>query len=586
MTADGPVRTMAVWCPDWPVTAAGIDPDTPGAVLSKGRVAACSRAARSTGVRRGQRLRDAQRLCPDLVVHLRDIETEGRLFEPVVEAVTAITPWVEVLRPGLCAFSVRGPARYHGGEKPLRDAVRDAVTALGHACGAGVADGVFAAVLAARTRGEGVVVHPGRTPDFLAPFPVRILERPELADLLGRLGVHTLGAFAALPPGRVAQRFGAEGTAAHRLAGGLDARPPAPAPPATDLTVGASFEPPAERAETVVFQAKALAGQLHAGMAAKGLVCVRFAAEVTWSDGRVLRRLWRHDGALSELAVAERVLWQLTGAPEGAGRTRAGDGGPGTGSGGTRTGDSGTRTRSGGTRTEDGAGEGARGGPGDGLAGKAGASTWDGPGEMAREGSGESAGEDPSDGAGGVVALRLIPDHLVPDNGRQSALWGRADASSRVERAAARVQGMLGHHALVRAVLGGGRGPADGIVRVPMGDLPPPTPAEQGPWPGGVPDPAPSVVPPHPLPAAVLDADGAPVAVDGRAAVSAPPARLGIAGADPVDIDSWAGPWPCVERWWDPASRHRRARLQVTSGPRAYLLVIEDRQWQVEAVYD
>ncbi len=80
-----------------------------------------------------------------------------------------------------------------------------------------MADGLFAAVLAAR---RGLVVPAGGTPGFLAPFPVGILGQPELAELLDRLGIRTLGEFAALPESHVLGRFGADGVVCHQVAGG------------------------------------------------------------------------------------------------------------------------------------------------------------------------------------------------------------------------------------------------------------------------------------------------------------------------------------------------------------------------------
>ncbi|MFI0407347.1 DNA polymerase Y family protein [Actinomadura sp. 3N508] len=304
-------RVLVVWCPDWPATAAGVDAATAGAVIVQGQVAACTAAARAEGVRRGQRLRDAQRRCPELVVRERDLDAEARLFEPVVAAVAALTPRVEVVRPGLCAIPARGPARFYGGEEALRVLVQDAVVEAGHDCGSGVADGLFAAELAARAGQGGVVVPEGGAAAFLAPYPLPVLDRPELADLLRRLGIKTLGDFAALPSGHVAGRFGADGALAHRMARGEEPRPLAPVKGAEDLTVRADFDPPAEQSERVVFAAKRLAGELHEALAAGGLACVRLEVAAGFADGHVLRRLWRHDG-LSALAVAERVRWQLS----------------------------------------------------------------------------------------------------------------------------------------------------------------------------------------------------------------------------------------------------------------------------------
>jgi hypothetical protein len=153
--------------------------------------------------------------CPDLL----DEDENGaalRSFVKVVDAVRSYCPWITTVRPGICSLPARGPARYFGGEDPLAQLVADAISDI-TAVEVGVADGLFAAVLAARS---GLVVPAGGTPGFLAPFPVGILGRPELAELLARLGIRTLGDFAALPESHVLGRFGADGVACHMVAGG------------------------------------------------------------------------------------------------------------------------------------------------------------------------------------------------------------------------------------------------------------------------------------------------------------------------------------------------------------------------------
>ncbi|MGD9525434.1 MAG: DNA polymerase Y family protein, partial [Pseudonocardia sp.] len=63
-----PVRVLALWAPDWPVTAAAraarVPVQRPAAVVAATRVVACSALARSQGVRRGLRRREAQARCP------------------------------------------------------------------------------------------------------------------------------------------------------------------------------------------------------------------------------------------------------------------------------------------------------------------------------------------------------------------------------------------------------------------------------------------------------------------------------------------------------------------------------------------
>jgi protein ImuB len=76
------VRTLVVWCPDWPVIAAGIvdgcPVDRPVVVLYANRVLASSPAARAEGIRRGLRKREAQGRCPSLTVIEHDPGRDAR----------------------------------------------------------------------------------------------------------------------------------------------------------------------------------------------------------------------------------------------------------------------------------------------------------------------------------------------------------------------------------------------------------------------------------------------------------------------------------------------------------------------------
>jgi protein ImuB len=179
----------------------------------------------------------------------------------------------------------------------------------------GIADGPFAATQAAH-RGE--VVGVGGSAAFLAPLPIDVLDHPELVDVLRRLGLTTLGDYAALPASDVLARFGAEGMATHRLASGLDERPPSTQPPPADLTVAAELDPPAERVDTAAFVARGLADELHRRLGALGSSCTRVLVGAETEHGERHERLWRSEGAgtarpLTAGAIADRVRWQLDG---------------------------------------------------------------------------------------------------------------------------------------------------------------------------------------------------------------------------------------------------------------------------------
>lgn len=325
-------RRICIWCPDWPVTTArvdaGLDADAPIAVVTANRVVACSHSARASGVRRGLRRREAQGHCPQLVVLPRDEAAEARVFEPVVIALEAIAPGVEITRPGLAALGVRGPTRYFGGETGVLHALSRGVAGLPVLNGAdvliGIADGAFAAEQAAR---RGLIVDPQATPAFLESLPIETLDpsgASPLIDLLRRLGIRTLGGFAALSPRDVLARFGPDGAWAHRQAGGLDERPVAGRRPPVEFTATLDLEPPVDRVDTVAFSARGVAEQFVADLAAHGLACTCLELQALSENGEETVRRWRHAGVLSAVDVIDRVRWQLEGWLSGANRPTGG----------------------------------------------------------------------------------------------------------------------------------------------------------------------------------------------------------------------------------------------------------------------
>ena len=75
--------------------------------------------------------------------------------------------------------------------------------------------------------------------------------------------------------------------------------------------------------------------------------------------------------------------------------------------------------------------------------------------------------------------------------------------------------------------------------------------------------------------------------VTGRGQLSGEPARLSIGGGPPLAVTAWTGPWPVTERWWDPEHACRKARFQlVTVDGGAWLAVVQDGRWLIEASYD
>jgi protein ImuB len=331
-------RTMVLWSPDWPVTAVvrdlGLDRGAPIALIDKGIVFACSAAARLEGVSRGIRVREAQARCAGLIVLPHRPDIDNRVFEPVITEIERMTPGVQLLRPGSLAIRARGPARYYGGERPAALGLIGMLAGLGiDGARVGIADGPFTAEQAARrgaAMGDRVaqapngtakevgsnpvhIVPEGASARFLDPLPLSVVGEPQLAVLLQRLGIRTLGGFAALDPTDVLDRFGEPGARAHTLARGLDARLVSPRVPPRRLERVVDFEPALDRIDQVTFGVLAIADAFLAGLVAANLVCTGIRIDIESDAGEVSGRSWLHPRSFTSSEVVDRVRWQLQG---------------------------------------------------------------------------------------------------------------------------------------------------------------------------------------------------------------------------------------------------------------------------------
>ena len=523
------IRTVVLWVPDWPVLAAmtqeEIPADQPVAVHDGRALTAVSAVARAQGVRRGMRRREAQRRCPELVLLHRDEGRDVRAFEPVAVAAETVVAGVEVTRPGMLLLPAGGASRYHGSEHVLAEQLVTQVAELtGHESQVGVADGLLAAVLAARA---SLVVPPDASAAFLAPRGVSELlhavageramaEVGAFIDLLHRLGLRTLGALVALPAAAVSARFGPVGSWAHRLARGEDLRPAALRRIEQDIEVGYDFDEPAQRVDEAAFAARRIAEELYTLLVDRSASCGRLRITARTEGGQELVRTWRTDigalGALTAARITDRVRWQLEG--------------------------------------------------------------WL---------SGSAQGPEPAP----LIHLGLCAEEVVTAGAEQELLWGGVSGSdSRAHRALLRVQGLLGGDGVLTAEVQGGRAPSDQVHLVPWGQAVPPVRPADRPWPGRLPEPAPATVLTASVPARVLDAAQRAVQVDARLALSAPPALVAVPPEPPTTVLAWAGPWPVAERWWTPEGR-RRVYLQVAlENGRVLLLASSRGVWSVEALYD
>ncbi len=534
------MRVMVVWCPDWSVVAALDEADrslrSPAAVLSANVVDVCNGPARAEGVRRGQRRRDAQARCPELVLLPASPDRDARAFEPVLSIIEDLRPGVAALRPGLLA--VRAPGSWYGTETGAAATACQALVEGGvWDVRFGIADDLFTAEQAARTADvqSWTVVPAGGSASFLRDLPVHVLrdggaQGRELVGLLERLGLRTLGDLADLPGDAVEHRLGTYGATVRRRARGEDRALLAPRTPPPELDVDVSFEPPLDSVEAITFSVRTTAERFVSQLAHHQLVVtgVRVEAE---TDGVVCSsRAWLHPRHFGARDLVDRVHWQLQAADVG-GSLRG-------------------RKHSGTVRAP-------------------------------------------------IDRIRFVPEVVEPAAAHGEALWGAA-SDDLVERGVARVQGMIGFDAVRRPVLQGGRSPVTRQSLVPWGERAVDLRPVDRPWPGRVPGPAPVRVFATPPVAEVVDDAGREVSVTDRGVVTGEPRRFRVTGEIPgrgggagdghrlpwQPVTAWAGPWPADEGWWS-GGAGPSARFQVVGADgRAWLMLRAPDGWTLEAAYD
>ena len=286
----------------------------PGAAQLIGEV---SEPAERLGVRAGMRLGEALSRCPELGLVPPDTERAERAWEGVLQRLEGIGAEVESERAGEAFFEVAGLRGLWGGtEAVLARARSDAGVPLLLAVAPVRFCAYAAAVTAGSVNGAGgrapARVIPGRAArGFLSPLPVallsgRLADGDDLPNDLERLGIGTLGRLADLPRDAVADRFGALGLRALRLARGED-DPLRPRVPHQSLAVELEL-PDAGSGQQLQRALELLVARLLAHPARRGRTvrALRLSARLAAAGG------WRRRLALRTAAgERERLLLAL-----------------------------------------------------------------------------------------------------------------------------------------------------------------------------------------------------------------------------------------------------------------------------------
>ena len=516
------VRSLVVWIPSWSVVAAERDDQEPEAqsglplaVVHKGLIRECSDAAHLEGVRAGMKRREAQQVCPQLVMLAHRPERDAAFFDRIIIQLSDYVPDHALLNPGMVLFRARGLRRFYGSEERAGQVLRNFLV---HDVGlqdtrVGVADSVFAAVMAATHSSKSAplrIIEPGQAPAFLATLQLDVLDHHNTVSLLTRLGLSTLGEFVGLGVDVIRERFGATGEHLYHLAQGGGAVAPILTGAPFDVSETIELAEPYLVVEQLAFAIKQTTEQYLERLRNADRVCTRVRITLIFDNHHESSREWLHPRFFTAPELIDRVRWQL-----------------------------------------------------------------------------EHAAKEtlPSDDVSpGVV--RVSYEVLAPEDRatHEPGLWG-SGPDSRVHHVLSRVQSMLGASGVLTAHSQPSRSSLETHVLTPWGDKAS-AQENQGPLPGVLPKPLPATVFQRAHKIDLLDTQGHPVIVLGQR-LSNPP-QLMTLGSNRLQVSSWAGPWPVVEKWWDPSTTRHEYRLQLLDERGVGWLVTasSDNTWYLEARYD
>ena len=219
-----------------------------GGAGARGVVMSASYEARAFGIRNAMPAVRARRLCPEAIFVPPDFESYKAHSNRFREILLAVTPLVEPISLDEAFLDVSGARLLFGEPEEIAHAVRrDVLDGVGVRCSVGVAPTKLVAKLASRTaKPDGlVVVRAGEVDAFMEPLPVRALwgVGEKTAEVLGRLGVRTVGDLGRTPAGVLGRLVGDQHARDLRnLARGVDDREVVPYEPPKSVSHEETFD--------------------------------------------------------------------------------------------------------------------------------------------------------------------------------------------------------------------------------------------------------------------------------------------------------------------------------------------------------
>ncbi len=266
-----------------------------GGLGARGVVLSATYEARAFGVRSAMPVGRARRLCPRAVFIPPRHGLYGEVSKEVMAVFRAVTPEVEPLSLDEAFLDVSGALRRLGPPARIAELIRAQVREQqGITCSVGVASCKFAAKIAsARCKPDGLLVVPAAgLLDFLHPLPASVLwgvgDRAE--EVLGRLGLRTVGDIAHVPLATLQRELGAAGEHLWSLAWGRDERKVVPRREEKSVGAEETFPADVDDPEVIRRELLRLSGRTAQALRAAGCVARTISVKLRLASFKTITR--------------------------------------------------------------------------------------------------------------------------------------------------------------------------------------------------------------------------------------------------------------------------------------------------------
>lgn len=269
----------------------------------RGRVLAVDDRAADAGARVGQTVTQAVAAARARVA-VYDAVAGDALWEEILDALDAVTPLVDDVRPGLAFLDMRG---IPGDPGVWIARTRETLHAFGVPVRVGAGVNKIAARAAAHVA-DGSVWSDGNERALLAPLALALLDLDvNIVERLRLLGIERLGDLARLPHGPFVRRFGPKAARWHALARGIDETPFIPRGHAVAIEAALFGEGRADDEAQVIFALRMLLARICSDLERCGKRAGALQVEVELEDAQS-RTV---DVALASPTAAERAMLDI-----------------------------------------------------------------------------------------------------------------------------------------------------------------------------------------------------------------------------------------------------------------------------------